>query len=90
MSKKMKLNLESIRIKSFVTTLSSGEKVKAKGAGDYTPTCTSVTCIVECTQFGCPTEGCTQGCPTEGCPTLVCTQEPTGLPDCPCGVGTVP
>lgn len=57
MPKKLKLNLNDLKIQSFVTTLKSSEEEILKGGADTGTNGESCTCNTNCTCYTCGTCG---------------------------------
>lgn len=77
MPKKLKLNLNELKVQSFITTLNDAERNMLRGGGsEEQVSCTGPDCVESCT---CPTD-----CSCATCPPI-CTNTGggcTGLPIC--------
>ncbi|MEO1051432.1 MAG: pinensin family lanthipeptide [Bacteroidota bacterium] len=81
--KKKKLNLDSLKVTSFVTSLDCDNKLTVKG-GD---SCFGAVCLQTNLTDGpgvCVTEAqtCNEHCVTQGLPVFVCMPAPSACPPC--------
>jgi hypothetical protein len=80
MPKKLKLDLEGLKVNSFVTSVADGVKGKVKGGAVTLFSECSLPCIESCWGY-CPTETCQTDCGScESC--VTCVTCPTCHPTC--------